>query len=94
MSYIIAELHPIRLIGMDEEGSLTLNYGEGWLSADDRLLVYPIEQIEDEHAQVNTAPIATLKVSSNLKKFATAKALTGFDALELGQRVAKILPEH
>lgn len=99
VAQIIAELHPIRVIGIDEEGLLTLNYGEGWLSAGDTVLVYPTEQSEGEQAQINATPIAklpiaTLKVSSNLKKFATAKALTGFDALELGQPVARILPEH
>lgn len=81
-------LFPVRVIKLNEDASVSLNYGAGLFSVGDTVLVYPLQ----EDAPLNQAgspsgnPIATLQVTNTDKKFATARAVDGFDQLVKGQK--------
>ncbi len=85
---VTAALHPIRVMIIHEDSSVSLNYGAGMLSKGDTILVYP----EDQELKVGVdekalgSPVATLQVTDVDKKFAKAQALEGFSGLERGQK--------
>ncbi len=85
---VISKLHPIRVMKLADDGVITLNYGSGVLEAGDTIFVYQAGQdIElDPAGKPLGESLATLKVTSTEKKFATAQAIDGFDALEKGQK--------
>jgi len=90
---VISTLHPIRIMRIDDDSVITLNYGQGILESGDTILVYPKEQdIElDASGEPVGEAIATLQVITTQKKFASAQALDGFDRLEKGQKGQLVL---
>ena len=91
---LISKLFPIRVMKIDEEnGSITLNYGEGLLKVGDTVLVYPLdaEITIDETGEVIGDSIATLQIITTARRFATAQALDGQDLLEKGQQGQLVL---
>ena len=91
---LISNLFPIRVMKIDDEnGAITLNYGEGLLEVGDTVLVYPLdaEVTVDETGEVIGDAIATLQIITTARRFATAQALDGQDLLEKGQQGQLVL---
>lgn len=93
---VLSVLHPIRVMMIDEDSVITLNYGAGVLSAGDTILIYP----EDDEGRPlplkpngtpDVAAVASLQVIDTKKKFAKAHALDGFVELEKGQEGRVVL---
>lgn len=86
---VASELFPVRVVSIDEDGLVTLNYGGGLLEKGQTLVVYS----DDEESQMNEfgvpqgSTIGLLRVSDTSKKFAQALTVDGFDGIEKGQRV-------
>ena len=85
---VVATLFPIRIMRIDEAGTVTLNYGAGLLEQGDTVFIYPADaDIEiDKSGKPADGAVATLQVTSSERKFATAQALSGFQDLEKGQK--------
>lgn len=86
---VISKLFPIRVMKISEEGSeITLNYGEGLLKPGDTILVYPLGQdiAANAEGKAQVEPIATLQVIKTSRKFSSAQALQGQNALKRGQK--------
>lgn len=90
---LISTLFPIRVMKIADDGAITLNYGEGLLEAGDTVLVYPtgVDLVVDESGEVIGDAIATLQIITTERKFSTAQALVGQDALEKGQKGQLVL---
>lgn len=90
---VIADLFPIRVMKIAEDGAVTLNYGNGLLKAGDKVLVFNKDEgiILDESGKAIGDAIATLQIITSEKKFSSAQALNGFDNLELGQKGKLVL---
>lgn len=85
---IMAELFPLRIMKISEQGVVTMNYGQGLLEVGDTLQVFE-RSSPDNNGAVESGPpqgavIATLQVVATSTKFSTARILDGADRLELG----------
>jgi len=85
---VISSLFPIRVMKIDDNGMVTLNYGAGWLEAGDTIFVYPAdaEVVIDKSGNSIGDAVATLKVFTSDRKFAVAQAVNGYEGLEKGQK--------
>ncbi len=85
---VLVNLFPIRVMKLNDDGSVSLNYGAGLLDVGATVLVYPLDEdaLLNEPGTPSGSPIATLQITRTDKKFATAQALGGFDQLEKGQK--------
>jgi len=92
---LITSLFPIRIMKIDENSAITLNYGEGLLEAGDTILVYPlgVDTLVDSSGEPVGDAIATLQVTATKRKFALAQALEGFDAIKKGQKARLLLTD-
>jgi len=90
---VISTLFPIRVMKIADNGTITLNYGEGLLNVGDTVLVYPkdAEIVINESGDVIGDAIATLQIITTERKFSSAQALEGQEALEKGQRGQLVL---
>ena len=90
---LVSSLFPIRVMKIDESGAITLNYGEGLFEVGDTVLVYPLgtDIAIDKSAEPADGAVATLQIISTKRKFSTAQALAGVEALEKGQKGQRLL---
>lgn len=90
---VVTTLHPIRLMQITDEGLITLNYGNGFLEAEDTVLVYPLDQVLtlDNNGKIIGEPVGKLKITSVRRKFSSAQAVDGFASLEKGQAAQLVL---
>lgn len=90
---LISTLFPIRVMKIADDGTITLNYGEGLFDVGDTVLVYPkgTDIVTDESGEVIGDAIATLQIITTERKFSLAQALKGQEALEKGQKGQLVL---
>ena len=96
VNQVMAVLHPIRVMMIDENSNISLNYGAGVVETGDTILIYPEGEDGEPlplkaNGEPDVAPIATLQVTDVERKFAQAQALEGFVDLELGQEGRVVL---
>ena len=86
---VATELFPIRVMKIDEDGLVTLNYGSGLLDPGQTLVVYK----GDEASEINEFGVpqgntfGMLRIADTGEKFAQAVTVEGFTGIEKGQRV-------
>ncbi|GAA6136399.1 hypothetical protein NBRC116583_01460 [Arenicella sp. 4NH20-0111] len=92
---VVTTLHPVRIMQINDEGLITLNYGNGFLEADDVVLVYGADQqiSLDENGRIVGEPVGRIKVTSARRKFSSAQAIDGFTSLEKGQAGQVVLAQ-
>ncbi len=85
-NHLTTTLFPIRVVKIDPNYTITLNYGAGLLTTGDTVLVYGNEADISFAAsgEAQSKALATLKVVDTKKKFATAHVVNGASALKKG----------
>ena len=84
---VTAELLPIRLMKIDEDGLVTLNYGSALLNVGDAITVYADDQIlaTDESGSPTGVSLGRLRIIEANTKFSTGQIVDGFTKIEKGQ---------
>ncbi len=93
VSQLVSRLFPVRVMSVAEDGTVTLNYGEGFLETGDTVVLYSTEadNIIDELGQVLGDVVMTLKITSAKRKFATAQVLGDQQLLKIGQKGQRLV---
>ena len=84
---VTAELLPIRLMKIDEDGLVTLNYGSALLNVGDAITVYGDEQTLalDETGSPKGVSLGRLRIVEANTKFSIGQIVDGFTKIEKGQ---------
>ena len=84
---LLMRLYPVRVVALQDNNHVRLNYGDGFLHPGDRVELYQgtAYQTFDELGNSSKKPIAILEIQEVYKRFSSATAISGLENIQARQ---------
>jgi len=95
LNRVLSRLYPVRVMKAEEDNSIKLNYGEGFLHPGDVVFLYDgkADDIFNKEGKVPGKAIATLKVLEVYKRFSSAQVLNGLENIK-PRSIGQVIPNN